>query len=179
MKKFLLLTLLTVLILTGCTSKSSFSTTFDRFTFDFYTNNKEYIALPLDTSVIGMSILTKMKEITGTGYTGFLSSLIIIKTTIQSWADIKTIVDSNAKNTQLRLFNYVAITNAKKKVKCGNLQYSWYITTFSYQLDNQTLYVGQYFFTDNESLYLMSLSSDDKQDIKSFTQSIGTIKCIK
>lgn len=178
MKRYSLLILSLLIILTGCTSKSSFSTTFDEFTFNFYDNNKEYVALPLDSNSIGMNVLMKMKEKTGTWYTGFVSSLVIIKTPIQSWTDMKTLVDSNTKNLELKLLKYVTTTATSKKVKCKNLQYSWYITAFSYQLDKQTLYVGQYFFTDDESLYLMSLSSDDKQDITSFIKSIRTVKCI-
>ncbi|MEI6118312.1 MAG: hypothetical protein WCP92_03570 [bacterium] len=45
-------------------------------------------------------------------------------------------------------------------------------------MDNQTLYDGQYFLTDDESLYIISLASADPKDIKSFIKSIGTITCI-
>jgi len=168
-----------ILILTGCGSKSYFSTTFDEFTIKFYDNKKQYIKLPSDTNIIGLKILTQMRENTWAIDTGFINSFIIIKTPIQSWLDMKQLVDSNIKKLQLKLLKYTTIDVVSKKVKCGNLQYSWYITTFSYQLDNQKLYEGQYFFIDDKSLYLVSLSSDEQKDIKSFIKSITTIKCIK
>ena len=85
MKKILLLTLLTLFILTGCKSKSSFSLTFDEFTIKLYDNNKQYTAIQPDTSIVDMKVLTEMKEtILGTGNTGFINSFIIIKTPIQS-----------------------------------------------------------------------------------------------
>jgi hypothetical protein len=73
---------------------------------------------------------------------------------------------------------YAAIDNLNKKMKCNGVQYSWYITAFSYQLTNEKLYEGQYFFTDDESLYIVSLSSDDQKDITSFIKSAGTLTCI-
>jgi len=167
-------------ILTGCKSKTSFSLTFDEFTIKLYDNNKQYTAIQPDTSVVDMKVLTEMKEtILGTGNTWFINSFIIIKTPIQSWTDIKELVDSNTKQLQLKLLKYKTTDSVNKKVKCDDVQYSWYVTAFSYQLNNQTLYDGQYFFTDDESLYLLSLSSDDNKDIQSFIKSVGTVKCIQ
>lgn len=177
MKKNIFLMLLTLLILTGCTSKSNFSLTFDQFTLKIYDNKKSYSNLPLDTT-IGMNVLTEMKENTTTWDTGFINSLIVIKTDIQSWTDIKTFVTSNTKTLQRKLLKYTSTNNTSKNIKCTTWQYSWYITAFSYLLDKQTLYDGQYFFTTDESIYIISLTSDDQKDIKSFIKSIGTIKCI-
>jgi len=164
--------------LTGCKSKTSFSLTFDEFTIKLYDNNKQYTALQPDTSVVGIKVLTEMKEKTAEGDTGFINSLVIVRTAIQTGTDIKELVDSNTKKLQLKLLKYKSTDNASKKVKCDDLQYSWYITAFSYQLDNQTLYDGQYFFIDEQLLYLISFSSDDPKDIKSFIKSIGMVKCI-
>jgi len=65
-------------------SKSSFSLTFDKFSLKLYDNNKQYMNMPLDTSTAGIHILTQMKEQTVEENTGFINSLIIIKTAIQS-----------------------------------------------------------------------------------------------
>ena len=134
--------------------------------------------IPLDTSNEGIHILTEMKEQTTTGATWFINSLLIMKTAFSSWTDIKTFVATNTKTLQSKLLNYKTTTTKDKKVHCSNLQYSWYITAFSYQLDNKTIYDGQYFFTDNTVLYGVSLASDDAKDIKTFLNSIGTITCV-
>jgi len=177
-KLYFLIILSSLLLLTGCRSKTSFPVKFDEFTFNLYDNAKQYIILPSGTNNGWMNVLTEMKEKTAEGDTGFSNSLIIIRTPIQSWTNMKELVDSNTKTLQLKLLQYKSTDNLNKKVKCDDLQYSWYATAFSYQLDNQTLYGGQYFFTDDEALYLISLSSDTNKDIKSFIKSIGTIKCV-
>ena len=177
MKKYTPLILLSLLFLTGCASKSNFSVTFDTFTIKIYDNNKQYIPIPLDTKNEWRHILTEMKEQTNTGATWFINSLLIMKTVFSSWTNIKTFVASNTKTLESKLLNYKTTTTADKKVHCPNLQYSWYVTAFSYQLDNQTIYDGQYFFTDTTSLYGISLTSGDPKDIKSFLNSIGTITC--
>ena len=144
----------------------------------FYDNEKKYNEIPLDANVAGMNIIKEMKEETVKEDTGFINSLIIITTPIQSWTDIKKLVDSNTKNLQLKLLKYIATDNENKNVKCNNLQYSWYITAFSYQLNTDTLYDGQYFFIDNEKLYIISLNSDNIHDINAFVKSVKTIQCI-
>ena len=145
----------------------------------FYDNEKKYSEIPFDGSVVGMNIRKEMKEKIVEWDTGFINSLIIVTTPIQSWTDIQQLVDSNTKNLQLKLLEYAATDNENENVECDDLQYSWYVTAFSYQLENQPLYGGQYFFTSDEGLYLVSLISDDQKDIKSFLTSIGSITCKK
>jgi hypothetical protein len=125
-----------------------------------------------------MTIRKEMKEKTVEWDTGFINSLIIITTLVQPWTDIQQLVDSNTKTLQIKLLEYTATDNENENVECNDLQYSWYITAFSYQLNTDTLYGGQYFFTDDEKLYIVSLSSDDIHDINAFVKSISTIKCL-
>lgn len=85
MKKYIFLTLLTVLLLAGCKSKSSFSFTFDDFSFPLYDNEKVYT--PWTVSSTGsqeIHMLTTMKEKTGANDTGYSNSLIVAKVSIDS-----------------------------------------------------------------------------------------------
>ena len=177
MKYYFLLSIFTLLLLTGCTPKSNLPITFGSFTMKLYNNNKKYVILPLDTAITQPQVIKKIKEKMPAGNTGFINSLVIVKTPIQSWTDMKTLVAANTKTLQIKLLKYMAITNTSKKIQCKPIQYSWYITSFSYELDKQTLYDGQYFFTDDTSLYIISLTSEDQKDIKSFIKSINTLKC--
>lgn len=177
MKKYYLMIIFTLLILTGCKSQSYFSVNFDGFSMRMYDNNKQYSSLAPDTSILGMKVIQEMKQNVWTGYTWFISSFVVVKTAILSWMNIKEFVDSNTKENQIKLLQYKSTDNAKKKIKCNGLQYSWYITAFSYQFEKSTMYWWQYFFTDSASLYVLSLSSDKKKDIGSFINSISTITC--
>lgn len=178
MKRYSLIIFLSFLFLTGCTSKSNFLVSFDTFSINIYDNNKKYIELPIDRTHWEMNIVQKMKEDVLQGDTGFINSLLITKIAIQSWTNIKDLMTVNTKTLQRKLLQYTSITDTDQKVKCSSSQYSWYITTFSYQIDKQTFYDGQYFFIDGVVLYGISLASDDPKDIKTFIKSIGTIKCI-
>ena len=51
--------------------------------------------------------------------------------------------------------------------------------TFSYQVEKETVYGGQYIFMDDETLYLLSLNSIDEKDIKKFVKSLKTLECIE
>ncbi len=178
MKNYFLLSMFTVLLLTGCASKSNILLPFDTFTIKFYNNDKQYIALPLQQSTSEMKTIYQMKEQTIQDDTWFINSLIINKIPIQSWLDITTLMTANIKTLQGKLLKYSTITATEKKVKCETLQDSWYINAFSYQFDNQTLYGGQYTFIDSTSLYSISLASDNEEDINRFIKSIRTIKCL-
>ena len=95
-----------------------------------------------------------------------------------SWPNLEAFVQSNMKTMQTKMVNYVDIDTKAKKLKCDKLQYSWYIIAFSYELEKETLYGGQYFLTDEaENLYFISFSSDDEKDIDAFIKSTKTIKC--
>jgi hypothetical protein len=178
MKKHFLLGILTLLLLTGCASKSNILLTFDTFTIKFYNNDKQYVVLPLQQSISEMKIIHQMKEHTIQDDTWFVNSLIITKVPIKSWLDITILMAANIKTLQGKLLKYSTIKATNKKIRCETLQDSWYINAFSYQFDNQTLYGGQYTFIDGISLYSISLASDNEKDIDRFIKSIGTIKCL-
>ncbi len=178
-KQYILILLCMILFLAGCGSKWSFSIPFDKFTMIFYNNTTQYIDVQPDTVSPGMKILKEYKENTPKDFTWFINSLLIIKIPIQTGFDIQEMVASNTKNLQLKLLKFKSTDNEMRKVKCGDLQYSWYITAFSYQLDTGNIYGGQYFLMDEEVLYLISLHSENSSDIQNFIKSIKTIKCIK
>ncbi len=177
MKYFFLMLLCMLIIQTGCASKSSFLLTFDDFVIDIYDNNKPYSKETIITSTPDMQILTQMKETSLSTTTWFINSLLIVKTTVQSGINIQEFIQSNTKYLQLKVFKYTSLSSATKKLLCDEQQYSWYMITFSYQLDKEIIYGWQYFFIDKTTLYTVSLSSDDEWDIKSFVKSIKTITC--
>jgi hypothetical protein len=125
-----------------------------------------------------MILINKLKEQATQDDTWFINSLLITKMPIQSWTNITILAAENIKILKSKLLKYVSIDSSEKKIKCITKQDSWYILSFSYELDNQMLYGGQYMFVDSDTLYLISLATDTKQDINRFIKSIGTIKCL-
>ena len=177
MKQYFLIALCMLLLLTGCGSKSSFFQTFDDFSIKVYDNGKQYSKVAIDPDIIEFDTLAQLKEKTTKTDTGFINSFIIIKTVVQSGTDVQKLVESNTKKDQIKLLKYAAIENTTKNLECVDKEYSWYITAFSYQLGTGTVYQGQFFFIDDESLYVISLSSDEEQDVKNLIKSVDTITC--
>jgi len=164
-------------MLTGCGSKSSFVLPFEQFSVKMYDNEKVYATNLSETDIEGMKIIKEMKEQTAIVDTGFINSLFVVQTSIVSGTTLKELVDGNTKQLQLKLLKYVSLENKEEKVKCNKLQYTWYITAFSYLLGQEKLYDAQYYLLDNEKLYVISLSSDNEDDINSFVKSMNTITC--
>lgn len=143
----------------------------------FYDNQKTYTTISAETNVTDMKVVKKVQEKIVKGDTWFVNSLFVIETSIQSWVNIQELVQSNDKQLQIKLLKYKSTDMYAQKVECDDREYSWYVITFSYELDSETLYGGQYFLIDDEVLYVTSLSSDDEKDIEGFTKSIDTIAC--
>lgn len=110
--------------LTGCVSRSSFSTTFDNFALDIYDNGKTYIAAPSSTQREGMTILQEFHEEIATGDTGFQNSLIFAKMPLASGVSLQQIVEANADNLDLKLLKYMPLAQDTQNVKCADTQYS-------------------------------------------------------
>lgn len=178
-KTYILIIFFTLLFLWGCGSKTSIPLAFDGFTMKLYNNEKQYMNDTTETSVEGMMLQKQMKEIVPFNDSWYINSLLIFRIPIASWIDFEELVSSNIKTMQTKMVKYVTTDSDKRKIKCDNLQYSWYITTFSYQLGTTTIYGGQYFFAEEGILYLISLSSDEEKDIKAFIKSAKTVKCKK
>lgn len=180
MKKTLfLIWISTLFVLTGCWSKSYFQLSFDQFNIKIYDNNKIYETNVSETDIEGMKILREMKEQTSIKDTGFINSLFVVQTSIISGTKLKELVDANSKQLQIKLLKYEVVENIEKNVQCDILQYTWYITAFSYVLWQEKLYDAQYYLHNNDQLYVISLSSDNDDDINRFIKSIRTVTCTK
>lgn len=172
-----LILLCMLLILTGCGSKSSFPLSFEQFNIKIYNNEKVYVQNISETAIEWMTILNEMKEKAAENDTWFVNSLFIIQIPVLSGTSMQELVDANTKELQLKLLKYTQIDNSDKKIKCKKQEYPWYITTFSYQLGEETLYSAQYYLLDDQKVYVLSLSSDEEEDISRFTKSTKNINC--
>ena len=142
-----------------------------------YDNGKTYATNISTTDIEGIKVMKEMKEQVAKDDTGFVNSLFVVKTSVVSWTDLKDLVEANAKQLKLKLLKYTSIEDADKNVRCAALEYTWYITAFSYQLWQEKFYDGQYYLIDDERVYLVSLSSYNEDDIFRFIKSIKKIKC--
>lgn len=161
---------------TGCASKSYQLIDFDNFTMKWYDHQKPYITTGYKTDQSNFNIITAFQETTS-DISWYTNSFLITKASLTSGVDIQSVVKANANTFDLKLLQYTPLLQEPKDILCGSQQYSWYITTFSYDIAGSIFYQGQYFMIQDTTLYIISLSSDDPKDIKYFAKSIATIQC--
>ena len=176
-KKWILIVMIGILIgMTGCTSKSYQWVDFDTFTMKWYNHQKQYITSGNIADQANINIITAFQE-TPSDVSGYTNSLLIAKMSTVSWTKLQDIVSANTNTFQIKLLQYTPLLQQSKDIQCGQQQYSWYVTTFSYDIAGDIFYQGQYFMIQDTTLYIISLSSDDAKDMKYFTKSINTIQC--
>lgn len=176
-KRYSLIILTTLLILTGCGSKSSVLVKFDDISLNIYDNKKNYVQYTGTLPSLGLDILVQMKESVAEDDTGFVNSLLVAQTPSISGIDLSSLVDANTKQLQLKFLGYVQDEYAAKHIDCKSQEYSWYITTFSYQLGEEILYQWQYYIHAQENIFVVTLSSDEEDDISRFVKSFKNIRC--
>lgn len=176
-KKGILIVIIGIWIcMTGCAFKSSQWINFDTFTMKWYNHQKQYIASGNIADQANINIIAAFQE-TPSVASGYTNSLLIAKMSIGSGTKLQDIVSANTNTFTIKLLQYTPLLQEPKDIQCGQQQYSWYITTFSYDIAGDIFYQGQYFIVQDTTLYIISLGSDDPKDIKYFAKSINTIQC--
>ncbi len=171
-----------VLLFAGCAKNTGFSTSFDGFSLHINANHKVYESIPVESleSQQDTEILNAWKETIATWKltTGFVNSLVTLKTALHSWTALPDLVKINSDALKQKLIKYVATTSKAKNFKCDDVRYSWYLLSFEYQLAELKLYDTQYFFVNHDMLYIISLSSDTANDNKGFVKGLSTLSCL-
>lgn len=165
-----------VISVAGCASKSYKIVDVDDFTMQWYDNQKSYVMTGNLSNQTTVDIIQSFQE-SSTDISWYTNSFLIAKLPITSWVILQDIVKTNENTFDIKLLNYTPILQKSQDISCEHQQYSWYMTTFSYQIAGDTFYQGQYFMIQDMKLYIISLSSDDPKDMKYFTKSIDTIQC--
>lgn len=110
------------LCLVGCASKSHLHIAFDGFTMQRYDNQKQYADIPLMQNTPGMTVLKEIQEQHIAGESGFINSLIIAKTAIDTGIDISAVMKANIASLKVKLLKYISLNSEKKNMKCETKQ---------------------------------------------------------
>ena len=156
-------------LLTGCSAKTVQPVSFDHFSMQRYTNHKIY--LPETTT--DTSIIYQAKQQT----TGIANSLIITKILLTSGARFDDTVTANYDQLQKKLTAYAGDAPSRYDTICDKIHLIWYDLSFSYTMEKTTFWTYQYFLQQEPYLYVISLHTNDNNDISYMTKSIKTIMC--
>lgn len=162
---------LTLILLSGCSSRTHQPISFDHFSMQRYTNDKIYVP---DIPTGDNSIIYQSKHQT----TWVANSLLVTKMTLVSWAILGDITQSNYEQLQKKLVNYKGDKPNLHKTTCGKADLTWYILSFSYDMTkDQHFWAYQYFFTEAQYLYIISFHTSDSKDINRMAKSIKGLTC--
>ena len=159
-----------VLLLAGCAKKTIMNVSFARYTFPRNTNTKIYATLPNESA----AIIYQAQQVT----TGAANSIVISQMQLPAGTVVQDVEKLNADQLAKKLLNYKSLSVSKQNVTCSGVHFTGYATTFSYSLDaKQKFSVYQYYFMENDVLYLISFQADNVNDVNATAKSVKNLAC--
>ncbi len=113
----------------------------------------------------------------GTGYT---NTLLLARMSLPQKTILETFVNNNITQVQKSLLSYVEADRDEKTFACWTTSIDWTLVEFSFQQgveEDWIIYMGQYFFLMKGVGYVLSFSSEEKDDRRSFSSSLKSLRC--
>ena len=176
MKKIIMILFSFLLIMWGCSKKDWFEITFDNFKITFETQNsfkrEELSAKGIGFQIVWNDIIKTYKQ---TNNTWYIDSIIILKKLANK--DLKDFVDENLD--KLRLQWYKILGTKESKINCNNERVDTYTINAKLDLNLEPIFFSHTIFIHNKQIYIISYSTEIENEQKSFSNSLGKIKCKK
>jgi len=111
-------------------------------------------------------------------YSWYKNSILIRKIEIPIWTDLQKFKEANIQHTQSSLNNFSEEKEISFKSNCKEAEVNVLWDFFSYITKTDIpLYFGQIFFIINSNWYIVSFSSENKKETKTFISDIKKIYC--
>jgi len=152
----------------GCTKKSILNYTFDNYNFSMKSVDKfdiQAVSLPEEKLIA--------KQLSKTGY---IDSLLISSIDL-SQITLDKFMTLNKSTLESRFAAYNQKKDKELSFVCKWMKIKWRLLTFYVQMQDEKIYFSQYIFEQNKSGYLMSISSENKNQISFFEDGIEKINC--
>lgn len=179
------ISLLLLLVISGCGSTSS-SVTMQEVFFSDYRMEIGSSFVSLDPSGItdrrlhwnmlaSYSMPTSLDNV-------FEKNIIVMEDTLWS-LDIQSYVDQSIEGIQKTWWWYTKISLTKDEILCGAtslpaIQHNFTIMRWWFNQTGQTIYFMQYFFAKNNKIVILSSSTDIKSDLDVLEEYKNTISCV-
>ena len=85
----------------------------------------------------------------------------------------------NIKKSENRLKGFNAGTQSQIDVKCEKNAMTWYLQSFTFDsvTPDKKIYMNQYFFEDQDYLYIISSATENSTNNKGFRKWLASIQC--
>ena len=176
-KKILLSTIaISSIIIAWCGDKKSFEFNFDDFHGSFFTNNVFSINKAetkwLAAWLLENNIIVTYTQKQSSWYT---DSIIIIKK--PSSQSLEEFVSQNTKKIKLNW--YTSQSTDENKIKCNDEKIDIQTIDSNLEWNLSTTFFSQTFFMHKDKAYIVSFSSEEKQERDIFSDNVKDIKCIE
>ena len=176
-----------ILVITWCSSTNKFEFSFDNFNWHFYTNttfvqndeNLHWLAIWLLKNNI-LSIY-KEKNISNDQNTGYIDSIIIIKK-----HTLNTLDEFVTQNIQkIKVEWYLQESDNKDTITCynentnKNIKIDIKIINSKLTQNFKTIFFVQWFLIYKDNAYIVSYSTDNKDERDTFASDLNQLKCWK
>lgn len=174
MRKLLLWWILLLwLIAWWCTKKIETSLVFEEYSIPLATqNNYQEITANI---LPGTAIIKQYMQQTDTGFVG---SIIIAKTNIQSGIDIKSLATNNSKSLTRKISWAKKPSTDEFSFDCWSGKREGILQKITIEEGNEVQYMNQLFFATTNSLYGISSMTNSKKESKNLAKSMKKITCI-
>lgn len=159
---------LSLITISGCTKKSILNYSFDNYDFSMKSVESfdiQAVSLPQEKLIA--------KQISKTGY---IDSLLI-STIDLSQITLDKFTTLNKSTLESRFAAYKQKEDKEVSFVCKWKKIKWRLLTFYVQMQDEKIHFSQYVFEQNKAGYLMSISSENKNQIKFFGNAIEKINC--
>ncbi len=171
---FFVITLWFSLIIAGCWDKPHLELTFDNFYWNFYTTNSFHIS---ETNTKWLTAWLLQNDIintyTQTNTTWYVDSIVIIKKL--SSKSLKDFVTDDIQKIQLDWYSSDNIESTN--IRCKDTKIEMNIVNSELEQNLNTIFFTQAFFAYTWQIYIVSYSTQNKQERDLFTANVSKINC--
>lgn len=175
---FILVLLWTISIMSWCGTNSHFEYNFESFYGSFNTINSftetTIQAQWLSSDLLKDDIITTyIQNNTGSNANTYQDSIIIIKK--NSTKDLTTFVQDDIQKTKLNWFSHKDVDSTK--IKCNEQKLELNIVDSELEWNLNTTYFTQAFIQKQNTIYILSFSSQNESERDSFSENTKKINC--
>lgn len=172
MKKRIIALIILWLFIWWCTKKVEKPIIFDQYSITLTT---KYSYQEINTNNIPWS--PAIKQYLQENETWFAWSIIIAKNQLQTGLDISTLANNNSKSITRKIAWADKPSTSEFSFDCWSGEIDWVIQKVEIEEWDETQYLNQLFFVNENYLYGISTMTTDKSENKNLAKNIKNITC--
>jgi len=170
-----------MIALSWCAKKYTTEIAFDQFDFEVKTLNTGLEAATEEQKTIFADEENLYKVYMMTNTSGYSDSILISKENSSTQIPLERVMQLNMNKLSNRLQWFKTSAPSQIDIECWEDILTWYLQSFTFNgiTPKTKISMNQYFFKDQDRLYIISSSTENSSDSKGFKTGIKDITCTK